>query len=87
MIFGKGYKQKGTNMDYNVYFEIGGKKLCQKVTADSKPQAIQKVRDDIIFHKVVPYKEPEQKPDYKLPFDNPLEKFNELFGGILKPKH
>lgn len=66
-------------MEYLVYFEIGGKKLCQKVTADSEPQAIQKVRDDIIFHKIVPYEEPVPEPDYKLPFDNPIEQLSKLF--------
>ncbi len=65
-------------MDYNVYFEIGGKKLCQKVTADTAKQAMKKVRDDIIFCKIVPYTEPEPEPDYKLPMDKDVQNLMDL---------
>jgi hypothetical protein len=67
-------------MDYNVYFEIGGKKLCQKVTAKSPKQAKDKVKSDIIFHKVNIYKEsePEPEPEYKLPLDQDVQNLMDL---------
>ena len=63
-------------MDYNVFFEIGGKKLCQKVTADHDWEAKMKVKEDIIFHDVRPYTEPE--PDYKLPMDKDVQNLMDL---------
>lgn len=63
-------------MDYNVFFEIGGKKLCQKVTAKSPQQAKRKVIEDVTFHKIEPYTEPE--PDYKLPMDKDVQNLMDL---------
>ena len=39
---------------YKVYFEIYGKKLKIDIKANSLSEAMAKVKDSIIFHKIVP---------------------------------
>lgn len=39
--------------DFKVYFEIYGKKLMKRISADSKYQAREKIKNDIVFHKIV----------------------------------
>jgi len=39
--------------EYDVYFEIYGKKLKTRITAENKEQAVQFIKDKIIFHKIV----------------------------------
>lgn len=43
--------------EYDVYFEIYGKKLKTKIVADSTKQAMQIVKDKIIFHKIIATKD------------------------------
>lgn len=38
---------------YIIYFEIFGKKMKTIIEADSKKEAKQKVKDKIIFHKII----------------------------------
>jgi len=40
--------------NYDVYFEIYGKKMKAKILADSMTDAKKKIIDKMIFHKVVP---------------------------------
>jgi len=40
-----------------VYFEIGGKKMVTTINAKTDLEAIEKVKDKIIFHKIVVEKE------------------------------
>jgi len=42
-----------SSRDYSVYFEIYGKKMKIKVLAESMTEAQEKVKDKIIFHKIV----------------------------------
>lgn len=39
--------------DFKVYFEIYGKKLMKRISADSEYQAREKIKNDIVFHKIV----------------------------------
>jgi len=39
---------------YKVYFEIYGKKLKIEIKANSLSDAMSKVKDSIIFHKIIP---------------------------------
>jgi hypothetical protein len=40
-------------MEFKVYFELYDRKMSTKVIADSEAAAKQKIKDKIIFHKVV----------------------------------
>lgn len=66
---------------YRVYFEIYDKKMRTDVVAYNEEEAMDEIRDKIIFHKVERLKE--SKVDDKNPFrDSPFgDIFNEFFGG------
>jgi len=52
---------------YKVYFEIYGKKLKVEIKANSLLEAKEKVRNSVIFHKVVP-------------LDDDLQNLKDFFG-------
>lgn len=56
---------------FKVYFEIYGKKMVAKVSADNKFHAQKVVQDKIIFHKV------EQSND-------PMDEFNDIVDKLTK---
>ena len=39
--------------NHDVYFEFYGRKMRAKILAETKEEAIQQIKDKIIFHKVV----------------------------------
>ena len=54
-----------SNKNYNVYFEIYGKKMKAKVLAENEIQAKQKVKDKVIFYKA----EIDKNDDYNKSID------------------
>ena len=38
--------------EHKIYFELFGKKMCTTVTANSRDQAKEIIREKIIFHKI-----------------------------------
>ena len=64
--------------NYDVYFELYGKKLRTTIIADSEAHAQEIVKNKIIFHKVSKSQIQEEKP-----FDSSdiFESFKDIFGG------
>jgi hypothetical protein len=53
--------------NHTIYFELYGKKMKATILAESKADAMQKIRDKIVFHKVEVDKSDDQYSDK---FDN-----------------
>jgi hypothetical protein len=62
-------------MQFEVFFEIYGKKMKAVIDADNELQAKKKVSDKIIFHKVV------KRDDFADYMKGVFDVFNSVFGG------
>ena len=63
-------------MKHEVYFEIYGKKLKVVTQAKTKEQAIENVKNAIVFHKIRPISE-----DFPKEFDEIFNSFKDIFNG------
>jgi hypothetical protein len=65
--------------NYTVYFEIYGKKMKAKILAESMTDAQAKIKDKIIFHKVVE----DSKDEFNQAIDM-LDSMMDILGGKKK---
>lgn len=67
-------------MQYEIYFQIGTKKLKHVIDAYSREDAIKRLKDKIVIHKVEEVLE--EEPDYDLPPEHhrDVEYLKSIFG-------